>query len=200
MFTALSSANKLVLFWGFFTILITMIFIITRIDTTTTTICLKSRLQTNYIYVFFCFFFLSFFFFFNIQKAVNSFEQEFCGRLCCNCKQLFSLEYSTCLYCFLILVGWLVGCFCLTFYTFETVCQSISDRLPKRRRKRREMIDEIKNVQTTSTRTYCKYSRLLPYCKPNCRTPRHWKFTQYHRITRPPPLILIQISKLYRCC
>ena len=53
--------------------------------------------------------YLRFFFFssfFNIQKAVNSFEQEFCGRLCCNCKQLFSLEYSTCLYCFLILVGW----------------------------------------------------------------------------------------------
>ena len=25
----------------------------------------------------------------------------------------------------------------------------------------------------------------LPYCNPNCRTPRHWKFTQHHRTTRP---------------
>ena len=27
--------------------------------------------------------------------------------------------------------------------------------------------------QTTPTRTYCKRNRLLPYCNPNCRTPRH---------------------------
>ena len=25
-----------------------------------------------------------------------------------------------------------------------------------------------------------------PYCNQNCRTPRHWKFTQHHRTTRPP--------------
>ena len=36
------------------------------------------------------------------------------------------------------------------------------------------------------TRTYYKRSRPLPYCNPNCRTPRYWKFTQHHRITRPP--------------
>ena len=48
------------------------------------------------------------------------------------------------------------------------------------------MIDESKNVQTTPTRTYYKRSRPLPYCNPNCRTPRHWKFTQHHRTTRPP--------------
>ena len=47
-------------------------------------------------------------------------------------------------------------------------------------------IDESKNVQTTPTRTYYKRSRPLPYCNPNCRTPRHWKFTQDHRTTRPP--------------
>ena len=29
--------------------------------------------------------------------------------------------------------------------------------------------------------------RPLPYYHPNCRTPRHWKFTQDHRTTRPPP-------------
>ena len=38
------------------------------------------------------------------------------------------------------------------------------------------------------TRTYCKRNRPLPYYHPNCRTPRHWKFTQDHRTTRPPPL------------
>ena len=54
---------------------------------------------------------------------------------------------------------------------------TISGRLPKRGRKRRERIDESKNVQTTPTRTYCKCSRPLPYCNSNCSTPRHWKFT-----------------------
>ena len=33
-----------------------------------------------------------------------------------------------------------------------------------------------------------KCSRPLPYCNPNCRTPRHWKFTQHLCTTRPPPL------------
>ena len=42
--------------------------------------------------------------------------------------------------------------------------QSISSRLTKRGRKRRERIEESKNVQTTPTRTYCKRSRPLPYC------------------------------------
>ena len=36
------------------------------------------------------------------------------------------------------------------------------------------------------TCTYCKRSRPLPYCHPNCRTPWTWKFTQEHRTTRPP--------------
>ena len=54
------------------------------------------------------------------------------------------------------------------------------------RGERREMIDEIINVQTTPTRTYCKRNRPLPYCNQNCRTPRHWKFTQHHRTTLPP--------------
>ena len=67
---------------------------------------------------------------------------------------------------------------------FETVFQSISGRLPERGRKRRERIEESKNVQTT--RTHCKHSRPLPYYHPNCRTPRHWKITQGHRTTRPP--------------
>ena len=50
-------------------------------------------------------------------------------------------------------------------WPFETVFQSVLGRLPKGRRKRRERIDENKNVQTTLTRTYCKCSRPLPYCK-----------------------------------
>ena len=53
------------------------------------------------------------------------------------------------------LVGWLVV---LGKRPFETVLQSISGRLPKRGRKRREWIDESKNVQTTPTRTYCERS------------------------------------------
>ena len=85
------------------------------------------------------------------------------------------------------LVGWLVV---LGLTAFETVFQSISSRLPKRGRKRRERIDESKNVQTTPTRTYYKRSRPLPYCNPNCRTPRNCKFTQLHRTTRPPPMCL----------
>ena len=73
-------------------------------------------------------------------------------------------------------VGWLFWAKRL----FETVFQSISGRLPERGRKKREMIDKRKNVQTTPTRTYCKCSRPLPYCNTNYRTPRHWKFTQHH--------------------
>ena len=42
------------------------------------------------------------------------------------------------------------------------------------------MKEESKNVQTTPTRTYCKRNRPLPYYNQNCRTPRHWKFTQDH--------------------
>ena len=83
---------------------------------------------------------------------------------------------------FVELVGWLFW----VRRPFETVFQSIPDRLPERGRKRRERIEESKNVQTTP-RTYCKRNRPLPYYHPNCRTPRHWKFTQDHRTTRPPP-------------
>ena len=60
--------------------------------------------------------------------------------------------------------GWLVD---LGLWPFETVFQSLSDRLPKRGRKKREKIDEGKNVQTTPTRTYCKHNRPLPYYHPN---------------------------------
>ena len=64
---------------------------------------------------------------------------------------------------------------------------SLYRAVSQREGEREERIDESKNVQTIPTRTYCKRNRPLPYCYRNCRTPRHWKFTQHHRITRPPP-------------
>ena len=81
------------------------------------------------------------------------------------------------------LVGWL-------FWVYGPLRQyfSLYRAVSQREGERRERIDESKNVQTTPTRTYCKRNRPLPYCNQNCRTPRHWKFTQHHRTTRPPPL------------
>ena len=57
------------------------------------------------------------------------------------------------------LVGWLVGCFGFK-RPLETVFQSISDRLSKRGRKRRERIDESKKCpkkkkKNTSAPTAC---------------------------------------------
>ena len=40
---------------------------------------------------------------------------------------------------------------------------SLYRAVSQRGRKKREKIDECKNVQTTPTRTYCKRSRPLPY-------------------------------------
>ena len=83
------------------------------------------------------------------------------------------------------LKSWLVGCFGFNdplrqyFSLYRVVSQ--------REGERRERIEESKKVQTTPTRTYCKRNRPLPYYHPNCRTPRHWKFTQDHRTTQPPP-------------
>ena len=54
------------------------------------------------------------------------------------------MRYVAC-NCFVMhLVGWF-----WVYRPFETVFQSISGRLPKRGRKRKERIDESKNVQTT---------------------------------------------------
>ena len=81
---------------------------------------------------------------------------------------------------------WLVGCFGFNspLRQYFSLYRAVSRREGEREEKR---IDESKNVQTTPTRTYYKRSRPLPYCNPNCRTPRHWKFTQHHRTARPPP-------------
>ena len=80
--------------------------------------------------------------------------------------------------------GWLVGCF--EFNGPLRQYFSLYRAVSQREGEREERIDESKNVQTTPTRTYCKRNRPLPYCNQNCRTPRHWKFTQHHRTTRPP--------------
>ena len=91
-----------------------------------------------------------------------------------------------CLDIFSLVCRWLVGCFGFNgpLRQYFSLYRAISQREGERGEKR---IDESKNVQTTPTRTYYKSSRPLPYCNPNCRTPRHWKFTQHHRTTRPPP-------------
>ena len=82
--------------------------------------------------------------------------------------------------------GWLVGCFGFNgpLRQYFSLYRAVSQREGERGEKR---IDESKNVQITPTRPYYKRSRPLPYCNPNCRTPWHWKFTQHHRTTRPPP-------------
>ena len=83
---------------------------------------------------------------------------------------------------------WFVGCFGFNgpLRQYFSLYRAVFHREGERGEKR---IDESKNVQTTpTTRTYNKRSRPLPYCNPNCRTPRHWKFTQHHRTTRPTPV------------
>ena len=104
------------------------------------------------------------------------------ARNCILYHELFNTEQGLLWWLLLLLLFWVQQ-------PFETVFQSISGRLPERGRKRRHRIEESKNVQTTTTRTYCKCNRPLPYYHPNCRTPRHWKFTQDHRTTQPPRLL-----------
>ena len=81
--------------------------------------------------------------------------------------------------------AWLVGSFGFNgpLRQYFSLYRAVSQREGERG----ERIDESKNVQTTPTRTYCKRNRPLPYCNRNSRTPRHWKLTQHHRTTRPPP-------------
>ena len=85
----------------------------------------------------------------------------------------------------IILVGWLV------VLGLTALSDSISVYIgpsPKKREK-----EESKKVQTTPTSTYCKRNKPLPYYHPNCRTPRHWKFTQDRRTTRPTtPILLVK--------
>ena len=61
--------------------------------------------------------------------------------------------------------GWLVGCFGLNgpLRQYFSLYRAVSQR----GRKKREKIDERKNVQTSTTRTHCKRNRPLPYYNPN---------------------------------
>ena len=44
------------------------------------------------------------------------------------------------------------------------------------------------------TRTHCKRSRPLPYSYPNCRTPRHWKFTQHEVVVEIVAVVAVVVS------
>ena len=92
------------------------------------------------------------------------------------------------------LFGWF-GWFGWLFWVNFPLSQyfSLYQPVSQRGRKRREKIEESKNVQTTPSSTYCKRNRPLPYYHLNCRTPWHWKITQHHRTTRPPTAFSDQI-------
>ena len=81
-------------------------------------------------------------------------------------------------------MGGLVGWFWVK-RPFETVFQSISGCHPKEGERVKKGQMTVKMSKQPPTRTDCKRSRPLPYYNPNCRTPRHWQFTQHHRTTRP---------------
>ena len=82
-------------------------------------------------------------------------------------------------------LGCLVGCFGFSgpLREYFSLYRAVSQREGERGEKR-----IVKMSKQRLTRTYCKRNRPLPYYHPKCRTPRHWKFTQDHRTTRPPPI------------
>ena len=58
------------------------------------------------------------------------------------------------------------------------------------------MIDERKNVQTTPPAPPATAVGPCPTIIQISRTPRHWKFTQHHRTTRPPRSTLEQLFQM----
>ena len=85
---------------------------------------------------------------------------------------------------FLGLVGWF-----LVKRPFETVFQSISGRLQERGRKRRERIERKMSKQPPPAPT----ASAIGPCPTSIQIVgrpghRHWKFTQDHHTTRPPPI------------
>ena len=109
-------------------------------------------------------------------------------RLCwvnLQCQASYNLDYSTTrAYCTCSRCGWFVGCFGFNgpLRQYFSLYRAVSQREGERE----ERIEERKISKLLQTRTYCKRNRPLPYYHPNCRTPRHWKFPQDHRTTRPP--------------
>ena len=112
-----------------------------------------------------------------------------CYMLLCPCLYGFQ-HYSRLPLCFLI-CSVLLGCFGFKgpLRQYFSLYRAVSEREGERG----ESTNESKNVQTT--RTYCKRNRPPPYCYQNCRTPRHWKFTQHHRTTRPPLVLFCNLKQ-----
>ena len=81
--------------------------------------------------------------------------------------------------------GWLVGCFGLNdpLRQYFSLYRAVSQREGERR----EVIDERKNVQTNPPPAPTASAiGPCPTIIQSSRTPRHWKFTQHLRTTRPP--------------
>ena len=100
----------------------------------------------------------------SLQPDFVSLYSDFCANNAVLSEYLFKSPFSGsgCR------MNWLVGCFGFGWLfwvlrPFETIFQSISGHFPQRGRKRRDGIDEIKNVQTTPTRTYCKLLYIRQY-------------------------------------
>ena len=104
--------------------------------------------------------------------------------------------------------GWLVGCFGFNgpLRQYFSLYRAVSQREGERGEKgqmREKMSKQPPPAPTASATGPCptiiqisrtprhwKFTQHLRTTRPpppNCRTPRHWKFTQYHRTTRPPP-------------
>ena len=58
------------------------------------------------------------------------------------------------------------------------------------------MIDERKNVQTIPPAPSASAVGPCPTIIQISRTPRHWKFTQHHRTTRPVPAMIKVLTSL----
>ena len=92
------------------------------------------------------------------------------------------------------LVGWLVGCFWFNsplrqyFNLYRAVSPREGERKRKDRRQKR-MSKQPPPAPTASALSPC------PTIIQTSRTPRHWKFTQHHRTTRPTPLKRVYIRK-----
>ena len=92
------------------------------------------------------------------------------------------------------LVGWLVGCFGLNgpLRQYFSLYRAVSQREGERGEKgqmRVKMSKQPPPAPTASAVGPC------PTLIQISRTPRHWKFTQHHRTTRPPPVRRIKVRR-----
>ena len=80
--------------------------------------------------------------------------------------------------------------FCLNEGALGLTLLSISVYIgpsPRERKKKRKMIDERKKCPNNPNPHLLQAQQALALLIQISRTPRHWKFTQHHRTTRPPP-------------